>query len=379
MLTPFYKRDPLQKTINSTLVSLPAPSNLRLLWNLGSLLSMCLVIQLITGVLLASSYSANIERRFFMVNLITENYEKGWLIRYIHANGASLFFICLYAHIGRGIYYNSFFITHTWIVGVTIFILTIAAAFIGYVLPINQISFWGASVITNLFSEVPYIGTQLVKFIWGGPSVDNPTIVRFFTFHFMVPFIIAALVVVHIVYLHVTGSSNNLGVSSNFSKTIFHPFYSIKDLLGVFFVLFIFISLCLHHPLALGDDENFVIADPATTPRHIQPEWYFLFAYAILRSIPNKLGGVIALALSVIILYTFPITTKLVKMKSMNVLPVSKFLFWLFVATVILLSWIGICPVEPPYILTGQILTVLYFLYFLVNPLIINFFFKEKI
>lgn len=372
MLTPIYKKDPLQKTINHTLISLAAPANLSTLWNLGSLLSMCLIIQIITGILLASSYAPSIRERFFLVNFITENYEKGWLIRYIHANGASLFFLCIYTHIGRGIYYRSFFITHTWIVGVTIFILTIAAAFLGYVLPVNQISFWGASVITNLFSEVPYIGGQLVKFIWGGPSVDNPTIVRFFTFHFMVPFIIAALVIIHIVYLHTTGSSNRLGINSNSNKLIFHPFFSIKDLIGVLTVALIFSFLCFHHPLILGDDENFVIADPTTTPRHIQPEWYFLFAYAILRSIPNKLGGVIALALSVAILYTLPLTTKLIKIKRNNTLPISKTIFWIFISIVVLLTWIGICPVEPPYVLTGQILTGLYFLYFFINPLITN-------
>nr|YP_010252274.1 cytochrome b [Grandidierella taihuensis]QTX95232.1 cytochrome b [Grandidierella taihuensis] len=372
MLTPIYKKDPLQKTINHTLISLAAPANLSTLWNLGSLLSMCLMIQIITGILLASSYAPSMSESFFLVNFMTENYEKGWLIRYIHANGASLFFLCMYTHIGRGIYYSSFFMTHTWMVGVTIFILTMAAAFLGYVLPVNQMSFWGASVITNLFSEVPYIGGQLVKFIWGGPSVDNPTIVRFFTFHFMVPFIIAALVIIHIVYLHTTGSSNSLGINSNSNKLIFHPFFSMKDLMGVLTVALIFSFLCFHHPLMLGDDENFVIADPTTTPRHIQPEWYFLFAYAILRSIPNKLGGVIALALSVTILYTLPLTTKLIKIKSNNTLPISKAIFWIFISIVVLLTWIGMCPVEPPYVLTGQILTGLYFLYFFINPLITN-------
>ena len=372
MTKPIYKNDPLHSVVNSTLIQLPAPSNLTTIWNIGSLLSMCLIIQIITGVLLASSYRPSILRRFYIVNFITENYDKGWLIRYIHANGASLFFICIYTHVGRGLYYNSYFIKHTWIAGVTIIILTIAAAFLGYVLPVNQISFWGASVITNLFSEVPYIGPDLVKTIWGGPSVDNPTVVRFFTFHFIIPFIILALVVIHITYLHITGSSNNLGVSSNSNKLIFHPFYRIKDAIGVLLILLIFLTLCLHYPLILGDDENFVEADPAVTPHHIQPEWYFLFAYAILRSIPNKLGGVIALALSIIVLYTLPFTAKVSKMKRINILPISKFLFWNFCWCVILLSWIGMRPVEDPYITTGQILTFIYFSYFFVNPLIIN-------
>lgn len=375
MTTQTFKKDPLQKVINSTLITLPAPANLTTLWNIGSLLSICLIIQIITGVLLASSYRPSIRSRFFLVNFITEDTDKGWLIRYIHANGASLFFICLYIHVGRGLYYNSFFIMHTWIVGVTILILTIAAAFLGYVLPVNQISFWGASVITNLFSEIPYIGPQVVKTIWGGPSVDNPTVVRFFTFHFIIPFIILALVVIHISYLHITGSSNNLGIVSK-KKIIFHPFYSIKDILGVIITLLLFILLILYYPLALGDDENFVEANPSVTPNHIQPEWYFLFAYAILRSIPNKLGGVIALALSVIVFYTLPFTTKISKNKRINFLPISKFIFWYFCCIVILLSWIGARPVEDPYIVTGQILTCLYFIYFIINPLIINFVYK---
>nr|UCP07196.1 cytochrome b [Cyamus boopis] len=368
MLTPAYKKNPLNSVVNSTLVQLPAPVNLSSLWNGGSLLFMCLMIQIITGVLLASSYSPSMLNSFYMVNLMTENSDKGWLIRYIHANGASLFFVCMYAHIGRGIYYKSYFMTHTWMVGVTIMILTMAAAFLGYVLPVNQMSFWGASVITNLFSEVPYIGPELVQTIWGGPLVSDPTITRFFTFHFMVPFIILAMTILHIVFLHVTGSSNNLGVVS-IKKLIFHPFLSVKDGVGVFLVLIIFMLLCLHDPLLLGDDENFVEANPSVTPHHIQPEWYFLFAYAILRSIPNKMGGVIALALSVIVLYTLPFTSSPLK-KSSNLNPLSKVAFWSLVATVLALSWIGARPVEEPFILTGQVLTVLYFCFFIFYPLI---------
>lgn len=367
MLNPAYKKNQLHDTLNSTLVQLPAPTNLTTLWNMGSLLFICLAIQIITGVLLASAYAPSIRESFSLVNIIAENSDKGWLIRYTHANGASLFFISIYIHIGRGLYYNSFYIRETWIIGVTILILTIAAAFIGYVLPVNQISFWGASVITNLFSEVPYIGPDLVKTIWGGPSVRNPTIVRFFTFHYIVPFIILAIVIIHIVYLHTTGSSNNLGIYS-YNKLIFHPFYSIKDTLGVIFTLILFIFICLHYPLALGDDENFTEADPAVTPHHIQPEWYFLFAYAILRSIPNKLGGVIALAISIAVLYTLPFTRNpTAKKKS----PSDKILFWTFSVSVILLSWIGARPVEEPFILVGQIITCLYFLYFLVIPILI--------
>lgn len=371
-----HKKDPLKRVLNSTLVNLPAPINLSTMWNFGSLLFLCLITQIITGVLLARAYSPSITNRFYLVTLITENYDKGWLIRYMHANGASLFFVCLYTHLGRGLYYGSYLLAHTWAVGVTILILTIAAAFLGYVLPVNQMSFWGASVITNLFSEVPYIGPQLVKIIWGGPSVDEPTIIRFFSFHFLVPFIVLALTIVHITYLHTTGSSNRLGVPS-YKKLIFHPYYSTKDLLGVAFILLIFAFICYHTPIILGDDENFVEADPAITPRHIQPEWYFLFAYAILRSIPNKLGGVIALALSVIVFYLLPLSTNITT-KRFKLIPAIKTMFWFFVVCVILLSWIGARPVEEPYIIVGQTLTVLYFCYFLVNFMLLALLKKTK-
>lgn len=371
------KLNPLFKVFNSTLVELPAPKNISLLWNIGSLLSMCLIIQILTGVLLASTYRPSIASRFILTNQIIETIDRTWLIRYIHANGASLFFICLYTHIGRGIYYNSYTLTHTWNIGVTIFILTIATAFIGYILPVNQISFWGASVITNLFSEVPYIGPDLVKTIWGGPSVDTPTVIRFFAFHFLLPFIILALVGVHITLLHGTGSSNPLGLTRPHTKIKFNPNYSLKDLIGVFLIFLLFLLLCLYNPLALGDDENFINANPAVTPQHIQPEWYFLFAYAILRSIPNKLGGVIALLLSVVILYTLPYNIK-IKTKSSPFNPPIKILFWLFVVNLILLTWIGIRPVEDPYIFTGQILTTTYFLYFFIQP-ILNIFWEKTL
>nr|QJD22454.1 cytochrome b [Haustorioides koreanus] len=367
----YFKKNPLFKIFNSTLVELPAPSNLSVFWNFGSLLSLCLIIQIVSGVLLASAYAPSMEYSFTMIAKIMEASESGWLIRYVHANGASLFFLCLYIHVGRGLYYGSYLYTHTWNIGVTILLLTMAAAFLGYVLPVNQMSFWGASVITNLFTEVPYVGPNLVQFIWGGVSVDAPTIMRFFTFHFIIPFIILALVVVHITLLHLTGSSNPLGVQSNFDKMPFHVYFSSKDLLGVIAVSFLFIYLCLYYPLMLGDDENFTAANPSITPHHIQPEWYFLFAYAILRSIPNKLGGVIALVLSIVILYSLPFTF-MGKMKSLMFYPLNKLIFWLFVVNVVLLTWIGMRPVEEPYVLTGQILTFTYFSYYLVNPFVMK-------
>nr|AWI62662.1 cytochrome b [Epimeria cornigera] len=367
MPTHYSKKNPLFKVFDSTLVSLPAPSNISFSWNIGSLLSICLIIQIITGLLLSSIYSPNMDLSFTSLTKMMEALDKAWLIRYIHMNGASLFFICLYAHIGRGMYYSSYLYTETWMIGVTIFLLTMAAAFLGYVLPINQMSFWGASVITNLFSEIPYIGSEVVKFIWGGVSINNPTIMRFFTFHFLIPFVVMAMVIIHITYLHQTGSSNPLGLLSNSNKLIFHTYFSYKDMLTALIMTMMFMVLCFYYPLILGDDENFNPANPSTTPTHIQPEWYFLFAYAILRSIPNKLGGVISLVLSVMILYLPPFT-HLGKKKSTMFYPLSKFMYWSFVTNLILLTWIGMCPVEPPYILTGQILTATFFSYFLAGP-----------
>lgn len=366
MLNQYFKKNPLFGIFHSTLVGIPAPSSLSLIWNFGSLLSLCLIVQLVSGIILATSYLPYIDIRFSRIALAMESRDSLWLFRYIHANGASLFFVCLYIHVARGIFCGSYLFTHTWNIGVTILLITMAAAFLGYVLPSNQISFWGASVITNLFSEVPYIGPDLIQFIWGGPRVSSPTILRFFTFHFIIPFVILALTVIHITFLHQTGSGNPLGISSNLDKIPFHIYFSRKDLMGVVFVFFLYIIVCLYSPLALGDDENFAKANPSVTPHHIQPEWYFLFAYAILRSIPNKLGGVIALALSIIVLYVIPYIG-LSKIKSVTFYPLRKFLFWFFLMVVVLLTWIGICSVEEPYVFTGQVLTVMYFFFYIVN------------
>nr|AXI98738.1 cytochrome b [Pseudoniphargus sp. 1-Basque] len=371
MLTQYYKKTPLMKVINSTLIELPAPPSISFLWNFGSLLFMCLMMQMISGLLLASAYSASMEHSFSSTNMMMETMDKSWLMRYLHANGASLFFICMYAHIARGMYYSSFLFKHTWNIGVSILLMTMATAFLGYVLPVNQMSYWGASVITNLFSQVPYIGPNLVHMIWGGVSVHDPTIMRFFTLHFVIPFIIVAMVIIHITLLHQTGSSNPLGLNSASEKIIFHPYFSTKDYLGLMAVMLTFAFISIYMPLYLGDDENFSKADTTVTPHHIQPEWYFLYAYAILRSIPNKLGGVIALLLAVIILYLPPLT-HMSKYKSTSFYPLNKLMFWAWLCSVALLTWIGMCPVEEPYVLTGQILTVLYFLYFLLYPLLAN-------
>lgn len=369
MQKPIRKNHPLLKIINNALVDLPAPSNISRWWNFGSLLGLCLIIQILTGLFLAIHYTANTELAFFSVNHICRDVNNGWLLRTLHANGASFFFICIYLHIGRGIFYGSYKYFYTWNIGVILLFLTIGTAFIGYVLPWGQISFWGATVITNLLSAIPYIGNILVQWLWGGFAVDNATLTRFFSFHFLFPFIIVAFTIIHLLFLHQTGSNNPLGINRNFDKIPFHPFFSFKDLFGFIVLLFLLTFLNLLSPYFLGDPDNFIPANPLVTPPHIQPEWYFLFAYAILRSIPNKLGGVIALVLSIAILFILPFTNKF-KFQRLSFYPLNQILFWILVIIICLLTWIGARPVEAPFILIGQILTILYFSYFLINPLI---------
>lgn len=369
MKIPLRKIPPLIKIINGSLIDLPSPSNISYIWNFGSLLGICLIIQIVTGIFLAIHYCPNVEIAFDRVSHICRNVNYGWLIRTLHANGASFFFICLYIHIGRGIYYSSFKLIETWIRGVTIFFIVIATAFLGYVLPWGQISFWGATVITNLLSAIPYLGRIIVQWLWGGFAVGNATLTRFFALHFLIPFIIAALVIIHLLFLHQTGSNNPLGTNRNVDKIPFHPYFSFKDLLGIIIILWILTILTLKEPYILGDPDNFTPANPLVTPVHIQPEWYFLFAYAILRSIPNKLGGVIALVISIAILYIIPfLRTR--KFQRNQFYPTKKIFFWLILSTVILLTWIGARPVEDPYIITGQILTLIYFLNFIIEPLL---------
>nr|YP_665523.1 cytochrome b [Campodea fragilis]ABF49573.1 cytochrome b [Campodea fragilis] len=363
------KTHPLISIVNSSLIDLPSPSNINLLWNMGSLLGLCLIIQIITGLFLAMHFCPNVEIAFLSTIHISRDVNYGWIIRNIHANGASLFFICLYIHTSRGIYFNSYLLLETWSIGVLILLITMMTAFMGYVLPWGQMSFWGATVITNLLSAIPYLGKTLVEWIWGGFAVDNATLNRFFAFHFILPFIIAAMVMIHLLFLHETGSSNPLGTNSNLDKMPFHPYFSSKDILGMLITLLFMISTILISPNILGDPENFIPANPLVTPIHIQPEWYFLFAYAILRSIPNKLGGVIALISSIMILWTLPFS-HFKMMQGNQFYPLAKIMFWIMVSTVILLTWIGARPVEDPYIITGQILTIAYFSYFIFNPIL---------
>nr|ASN74435.1 cytochrome b [Armadillidium vulgare] len=362
-----WKNNPALKILNHSLIDMPAPLNITMWWNFGSLLGICLFLQIITGLFLAMHYSGHVSLAFDNLVYLCRDVNNGWFLRTTHANGASMFFICLYLHLGRGMYYNSFTMIHTWLVGVTILLISMATAFLGYVLPWGQMSLWGASVITNLLSTIPYVGNSLVQWLWGGFAVDTPTLTRFFSLHFILPFIIMALVIIHILFLHQTGSNNPLGVKSNLMKTTFHPYFTLKDLLGMIIMIFLLIMLVLWDPNMLGDPENFNPANPLNSPPHIQPEWYYLFAYAILRSIPNKLGGVLALMASVMVFYFMPLL--FVKyIQSTQFYPLNKFTLWMLLSVVILLTWIGAKPVEAPYIITGQILTIMYFSFFILDP-----------
>nr|YP_001661367.1 cytochrome b [Eulemur mongoz]O99799.1 RecName: Full=Cytochrome b; AltName: Full=Complex III subunit 3; AltName: Full=Complex III subunit III; AltName: Full=Cytochrome b-c1 complex subunit 3; AltName: Full=Ubiquinol-cytochrome-c reductase complex cytochrome b subunit [Eulemur mongoz]AAD13168.1 cytochrome b [Eulemur mongoz]AAS00130.1 cytochrome b [Eulemur mongoz]CAP18035.1 cytochrome b [Eulemur mongoz] len=354
------KNHPLMKIMNSSFIDLPAPSNISSWWNFGSLLGACLALQIITGLFLAMHYTADTTTAFSSVAHICRDVNYGWIIRYLHANGASMFFLCLFIHIGRGLYYGSFTLTETWNIGIILLFTVMATAFMGYVLPWGQMSFWGATVITNLLSAIPYIGTNLVEWIWGGFSVDKATLTRFFAFHFILPFIIVALVLMHLLFLHETGSNNPLGTSSDSDKIPFHPYYTIKDLLGLLLLIILMMTLVLFSPDLLGDPDNYTPANPLNTPPHIKPEWYFLFAYAILRSIPNKLGGVLALIFSILILAIIPILHT-AKQRSMLFRPLSQCLFWTLVADLLILTWIGGQPVEYPFIAIGQAASILYF------------------
>lgn len=363
------KTHPLLRIINRRVVTLPSPANISILWNFGSLLGLCLIVQIASGLFLAMHYTRDASLAFKRVIHICYDVNYGWLLRTIHANGASIFFICLFMHTGRGMYFGSYRFIHTWNIGVIILLVTMATAFLGYVLPWGQISFWGATVITNLLSAIPYCGNIIVEWLWGGFAVGNPTLSRFFTLHFLIPFVIAAIVIVHLIFLHETGSNNPIGVNSNFDKVPFHPYFTIKDIVGFIIALYFLTILSIQNPYLLGDPDNFIPANPISTPAHIKPEWYFLFAYAILRSIPNKLGGVIALVISILILLILPITNNY-KYRATQYYPVNKIIFWNFCAISSLLTWIGARPVEEPFILIGQVLTILYFLYFLITPLV---------
>nr|YP_637074.1 cytochrome b [Phalanger vestitus]BAE94031.1 cytochrome b [Phalanger vestitus] len=359
------KTHPLMKILNKAFIDLPTPSNISAWWNFGSLLGFCLTIQILTGLFLSMHYTPDMLTAFSSVAHICRDVNYGWLIRNLHANGASMFFMCLYLHIGRGIYYGSYLYKETWNTGVILLLTVMATAFVGYVLPWGQMSFWGATVITNLLSAIPYMGTTLVGWIWGGFSVDKATLTGFFAFHFILPFIITAMVLVHLLFLHETGSNNPLGINPDSDKIPFHPYYTIKDTLGLTLMLLTLLLLSLFSPDMLGDPDNFSPANPLNTPPHIKPEWYFLFAYAILRSIPNKLGGVMALLASILILLIMPLLHTS-NQRSLMFRPISQTVFWMLATNLLILTWIGGQPVEEPYITIGQTASISYFLLIIV-------------
>ena len=356
----------LTKVLNETVIDLATPINITVFWNFGRILGLVLGMQLMTGLFLAMHYTADITMAFSSVSHIIRDVNGGWFLRSLHANGASFFFLCIYAHIGRGLYYGSHTYKGTWLTGVILLFLVIASAFLGYVLPWGQIRFWGATVITNLFRAFPYLGPEIVTWLWGGFSVDNPTLTRFFTFHFIIPILIAALVLIHICLLHRTGSNNPLGVSSNTDKVPFHWYFAIKDMVGFVVLVAILTSLTLFTPNLLGEPDNYILANPLTTPAHIVPEWYFLFAYAILRSVPNKLGGVVGLFASLLFLITIPYLNKNT-LKRNAFYPPRKILHWVLVVSFIILTVAGRWPVEEPYIITSRIFALFYFSFFVLN------------
>jgi len=362
----FSQQNKLILLLRNSLVELPTPSRISYIWNFGSLLGVCLISQIVRGLWLAAHYNCDTSVAFYRVDFIIRETIIGWFIRAFHSNGARIFFVFLYLHIARGLYYRSFTFTHVWIIGCSILFLTIGTAFLGYVLPWGQIRFWGATVITNLICVIPKLGTIIVNIFWGGFAVDNSSLTRFFTLHFLFPFIIAGIRGLHLFFLHLRGSNNPLGLGQRSDKLKFNPYFTWKDILGVLFVFQILLTLVTFNPWLLGDPENFIQANPYITPIHIQPEWYFLFAYAILRRIPNKLGGVVALVLSVAIFYTLPLINSRIGKRKIFI-PLNKIFFWGLVNVIILLTWIGARPVENPYILTGQVLTTVYFIWFLGN------------
>ncbi|MDB9761984.1 MAG: cytochrome b [Alphaproteobacteria bacterium] len=362
-------RLPIFSTLKHTLVDYPTPRNLNYWWNFGSLAGIFLLIQIITGIVLAMHYTPTVEGAFASIEHIMRDVNYGWLIRYIHMNGASFFFIVVYIHIFRGLYYGSYKSPREvlWWLGLVILLLMMATAFMGYVLPWGQMSFWGATVITNLFSAVPVVGTAVVEWLWGGFAVDNALLNRFFALHYLFPFLIVGVVILHIVALHTHGSNNPLGIDKKGPQDSipFHPYYTIKDLFGLSFVLTIFAFVVFFAPDYLGHPDNYIPADPLKTPAHIVPEWYFLPFYAILRAVPDKLGGVIAMISAILILFALPwLDTS--KVRSATFRPIYKKLYWFLVVDIIVLTWIGGSPAEGHFILIGRLATIYYFAHFLV-------------
>jgi len=362
-----WNKDYMLSFVDSHIIDYPTPINLNYMWSFGSTAGICLVIQIITGIFLAMHYTPHVDLAFSSVEHIMRDVNNGWLIRYLHANGASMFFIVTYCHIFRGLYYGSYMHPRglLWATGVIIFLLMMATAFMGYVLPWGQMSFWGATVITNLFSAVPFVGGAIVEWLWGGFSVDNATLNRFFSLHYLMPFVIAGLVIVHLSLLHANGSNNPLGINKNVDTVSFYPYFYVKDLLAFFILIAFFSFFVFYYPNALGHSDNYIPANPLVTPAHIVPEWYFLPFYAILRSIPDKLGGVVAMVAAILILLLLPIINTS-EIRSSKFRPIFGIGYWFLVSDFLLLGWIGQKPVETPYIEIGMGLTFFYFAFLLV-------------
>jgi quinol-cytochrome oxidoreductase complex cytochrome b subunit len=355
---------PLLSILNDHLIDYPTPININYMWGFGSIAGICLLIQIITGICLAMHYTPHVDLAFNSVEHIMRDVNNGWLLRYIHANGASMFFIAVYTHIARGLYYSSYSYPRLflWYSGIVIFILMMATAFMGYVLPWGQMSFWGATVITNLFSAIPYVGPSITLWLWGGFSVDNATLNRFFSLHYTLPFIIAALAIVHLSLLHLEGSNNPLGVCTKIDKVNFYPYFVLKDIFGLICFLTFFAYFVFFNPNYLGHPDNYIRANSLVTPTHIVPEWYFLPFYAILRSIPDKLGGVLCMGAALVIFFVVPfIYTNDVKAPQFK--PIYSFFFWFFMGNIILLGWLGGCPIEDPFTIVSQVATFFYFFY----------------
>jgi quinol-cytochrome oxidoreductase complex cytochrome b subunit len=367
MLKSRWNKDFLLSFVDSHIIDYPTPVNLNYLWSFGSTAGLCLGIQIITGIFLAMHYTPHIDMAFSSVEHIMRDVSNGWLIRYLHANGASMFFIVVYAHIFRGLYFGSYMNPRgrLWASGVTIFLLMMATAFMGYVLPWGQMSFWGATVITNLFSAIPFVGGAIVEWLWGGFSVSNATLNRFFSLHYLVPFLTVGLVLLHLSLLHNEGSNNPLGLNSNPDTISFYPYFYVKDLFSFLILVLVFSFFVFYYPNALGHADNYIPANPLVTPPHIVPEWYFLPFYAILRSIPDKLGGVVAMISAILILLLLPIINTS-KVRSSKFRPIFSIAYWFLVSDFLLLGWLGQKPVESPYIEVGMAATAFYFIFLLI-------------
>jgi len=366
--------------IDSHIINYPTPINLNYMWSFGSSAGICLGIQILTGIFLAMHYSSHVDYAFSSVEHIMRDVNNGWLIRYLHANGASMFFIVTYCHIFRGLYFGSYMAPRgpLWNSGVIIFLLMMGTGFMGYVLPWGQMSFWGATVITNLASAVPFVGGAIVEWLWGGFSVDNATLNRFFSLHYLLPFVITGLVLVHLSLLHTVGSNNPLGINKNVDSVSFYPYFYVKDLLAFFGLIALFSFFVFFFPNVLGHADNYIPANPLVTPAHIVPEWYFLPFYAILRSIPDKLGGVVAMVAAILILLLLPIINTS-EIRSSKFRPLYSIAYWFLVSDFLILGWLGQQPVETPFLELGQVATGFYFFFFLVLFPLIGIIEKELI